>query len=135
MNLSLFALALSTMIVTVVKEKHVTTDVKQSKETIIKISYSTTGGRGGNTESLDVTKMSTVFTKGHAGVDKTTKAMTSKTFWAQITNALDLKNFDKIKTSPGRALYDGIDVTITITTNRGTHTVVNGSDDITNYKL
>jgi len=101
---------------------------------ITKISYSTTGGRGGNYVNLDITSMSILYVQAHNGVEKTIKEKTPRNLWQSLTRSINLKDLDKIKSNPGHALYDGTDVTITVEKGREKHSVVNGSEDAVNYK-
>ena len=106
---------------------------KVNKETVTKIRYSTTGGRGGNYESLEIFPDSLIYIQARRGVEKTTKEPTTKTFWDQITAKINLKDFASIKSNPGHALYDGIDITIAIETTNGNLSIVNGNEDTVNY--
>lgn len=67
------------------------------------------------------------------GNEKTIKEKTEKAFWNGLTKSINLKDFDKIKSSPGHALYDGIDITLLIETGTEKHLVVNGNEDSLNY--
>lgn len=107
---------------------------KVASAPISKISYSTTGGRGGNTISLEITATTLIYTKGHAGEEKTIRERTSRNLWSSLTRSINIKDFDRIKSNPGHAMYDGIDVTITVQVGRRSYTIVNGSEDEVNYK-
>jgi hypothetical protein len=100
---------------------------------ISKISYNSTGGKAGNYESLDITSASLTYVQGHRGVEKTINEKTLSTFWNKLTKTINLKDFDKIRSDPGHALYDGIDVTISIEKRKEKHSVVNGNEDSVNY--
>jgi len=106
---------------------------KVTSAPITKISYSSTGGRGGNTVSLEITANSLIYVQGHAGTEKTIKERTSRNLWSSLTRSINIKDFDRIKSNPGHAMYDGIDVTITVQKGRETHSIVNGSEDAANY--
>lgn len=101
---------------------------------ITKISYNTTGGRGGNTVSLEITANNLVYVQGRGGVEKTIREKTSRSLWISLTRSVNIKDLNRIKSNPGHAMYDGIDVTITVEKGRETHTIVNGSEDAVNYK-
>lgn len=101
---------------------------------ITKITYSTTGGRGGNYESLEISQDSLLYVQARRGNEKTTKEKTAKKFWNEITDKIKLQNFSRIKSNPGHALYDGIDITIMIETAKEKLTIVNGNEDTLNYK-
>jgi hypothetical protein len=75
---------------------------------VSKISYSSSGGRSGNYESLDIAEDSVIYVQAHRGSEKTRKEKTVKSFWKSLTKTINLKDFKKIKTNPGHALYDGI---------------------------
>jgi len=100
---------------------------------ISRISYNATGGRGGNTVSLEITAKTITYVKGHAGTEKTITEKTSVVLWRNLTRSLNLKDFDRIKSNPGHEMYDGIDVTITVQQGRQTHSIVNGSEDEVHY--
>lgn len=101
---------------------------------ITKISYSTTGGRSGNYESLNVTADSLVYLQARRGEEKTTSEKTPTDLWRQLVASINLNDFDRIKSNPGHALYDGIDTTLSIESAAKTHTLVNGNEDPDNYK-
>src|SRR5215216_4779115 len=110
------------------------TKTNDSTNTIItKISYATTGGRSGNYESLDISADSLIYLQARHGDEKIIKEKTAKDFWSNLTKTINLKDFDKIKSNPGHALYDGIDVTLSIEKKTEKHSVVNGSEDTLNY--
>ena len=100
---------------------------------ITKISYSSSGGRGGYYVNLDITAISTVYVQGNPETSKTIKEKTSKTYWNSLTKALNLRDFDQVKSDPGHSMYDGIDITITVVSRGKMHTLVNGSTDIKPY--
>ena len=102
--------------------------------TITKISYSTTGGRGGNYERLDVTADSLVYLQARRGQEKTTNEKTPAELWRQLVTSINLADFDRVKSNPGHALYDGIDTTLSVETAAKTHVLVNGNEDPLNYK-
>jgi hypothetical protein len=101
---------------------------------ISKITYNSSGGRSGNYESLDITADSIIYIQGHRGDEKSIREKTVKSFWDGLTKAINLKEFAKIKSNPGHALYDGIDITITIEKEDEKHSIVNGNEDASNYK-
>jgi len=100
---------------------------------ISKISYASSGGKAGNYESLDITSVSLTYVQGHRGVEKTIDEKTVNSFWNKLTKAINLTDFDKIKSDPGQALYDGIDITISIEKGKKKHSIVNGNEDSVNY--
>ena len=100
---------------------------------ISKISYTSAGGRAGNYESLDITPDSLIYVQGHRGVEKTINEKTLNSFWNKLTHSINLTDFDKIRSDPGHALYDGIDITISIEKGKEKHSVVNGNEDSVNY--
>jgi hypothetical protein len=101
---------------------------------VSKISYSSSGGRSGNYESLDIAEDSVIYVQAHRGSEKTRKEKTVKSFWKSLTKTINLKDFKKIKTNPGHALYDGIDVTISIEKGDEKYSIVNGNEDSLNYR-
>ena len=115
------------------KHKNIATG-NSANTPISKISYSSSGGRSGNAESLDITPDSVIYTEARRGVEKMITEKTVKSLWNGLTKAVNLNDFDKIKSNPGHSLYDGIDVTISIETGQKKHSIVNGNEDTTNYK-
>lgn len=105
-----------------------------SNPPISKITYSSSGGRGGKYETLNISSAFVIYVQGHGGAEKTIKEKTVKDFWNRLTKTINLKDFDKIKSNPGHALYDGIDITISIERGKEKHTIVNGNEDASNYK-
>ena len=101
---------------------------------ISKISYTSTGGRSGNYETMNISADSIIYVQGHRGAEKTIKEKTLKSVWTKLTKAVNLRDFDQIKSNPGHALYDGIDITIAIETGQEKHSIVNGNEDTVNYK-
>ena len=101
---------------------------------ITKISYSTTGGRGGNTVSLEITSKTLVYVVGRGGAEKTVTEKTSKSLWNSFTKAINTNDMDGIKSNPVHALYDGTDITITVEKGKEIHTLVNGNEDSLKYK-
>jgi hypothetical protein len=101
---------------------------------ISKISYSSSGGRSGSYESLDISANALIYVQGRNGDEKTIKEKTARSFWHSLTNAINIKDFDKIKSDPGHALFDGTDITITIEKGKQKHSIVNGNEDILNYQ-
>ena len=101
---------------------------------ICKISYSSTGGRSGNYESLEICPDSLFYVQARRGVEKSISEKTGKAFWNDLTARVNLKDFKSIKSNPGHALYDGIDITIAIATAKEKHSVVNGNEDTLNYR-
>ena len=110
----------------------VTTQVASAP--ISKISYSSSGGRGGNTVTLEITATTLIYTKGHAGAEKTIRERTSRNLWASLTRSINVKDLNMIKSNPGHAMYDGIDVTITVQKGKQNFSIVNGNEDAVNYK-
>jgi len=105
-----------------------------SNSPISKVSYSSAGGKGGNYESLDITPDSLIYVQGRRGVEKTINEKTVHSFWNKLTKTINLTYFDKIQSDPGHALYDGIDVTISIEQGKEKHSIVNGIEDSMNYR-
>ena len=101
---------------------------------ISSIVYDKTGGRGGNTEHLSITRFSIYYTQGKAGKEKTLTEKISFANWNKLTASINLKNFDAIQSNPGHALYDGTDITITVVDGRSEHSIVNGNEDQVHYK-
>ena len=101
---------------------------------ITKVTYSATGGRGGNTVSLEITAGNLVYVQGHAGAEKTIKEKTPRALWQKLTKSINLQDLDKVKSNPGHAMYDGTDITIVVLKGREEHSIVNGNEDILNYK-
>jgi hypothetical protein len=52
----------------------------------------------------------------------------------KLTKTINLRDFDKIRSNPGHALYDGIDITISIEKGKEKHSIVNGNEDSVNYR-
>ena len=101
---------------------------------ISKISYTSSGGRSGDYESLDISADSLIYVLGHRGVENTIKEKTLKSAWNRLTKAVNLRDFNKIESNPGHALYDGIDITITVERGKEKHSIVNGNEDTVNYE-
>jgi hypothetical protein len=101
---------------------------------ISKISYSSSGGKSGNYESLDISSTSIIYVRGHRGAEKSIKEKTAKSFWTRLTKTINLRDFDKIRSNPGHALYDGIDITISIEKGNQKRSIVNGNEDSVNYR-
>ena len=101
---------------------------------ILKISYSSSGGKSGSYESLDISLDSLIYVQGRNGSEKSIREKTSKSFWNTLMNTINLNNFDKIQSSPGHALFDGIDITISVEKGKEKHSIVNGNEDILNYR-
>jgi hypothetical protein len=101
---------------------------------ISKISYTSAGGKAGNYEKLDITPASLRYVQGHRGIEKTINEKTVSSFWDKLTKAINLTHFDKIKSDPGHALYDGVDITISIEKGKEKHSIVNGNEDSVNYR-
>ena len=51
-----------------------------------------------------------------------------------MTSTINLNDFDKIQSNPGHALFDGIDITISVEKGKEKHSIVNGNEDILNYR-
>ena len=101
---------------------------------ISKISYSSSGGKGGNYESLDLSPTSVIYVQARRGVEKRIKEKTVKSFWNRLTKTINLRDFSKIRSNPGHALYDGIDITISIEKGKEKQSIVNGNEDSVNYR-
>jgi hypothetical protein len=101
---------------------------------ISKISYSSSGGKSGNYESLDISPDSVIYIQGRRGLEKSRREKTVNSFWKTLTKTINLRDFDKIKSNPGHALYDGIDITISIEKGKEKHSIVNGNEDSVNYR-
>ena len=67
------------------------------------------------------------------GVEKKIKEKTEKSFWNRLVKTINLRDFDKIRSNPGHALFDGIDITISVDERKGKHSIVNGNEDSVNY--
>ncbi len=104
-----------------------------TNNSITKISFSSSGGRSAQYENLDISSSSLIYTQGRNGSTKSIREKTARNFWTSMSKAINIKDFDQVKSNPGHALYDGIDITITIERGKEKHTVVNGSDDSVNY--
>ena len=113
---------------------HFTESRKAIDTSISKITYSSSGGRSGNYESLDISADSLIYVQARRGDEKTINQKTVKRDWDNLIKSVNLKDFDRIKSNPGHALYDGIDVMITIESGQEKHSLVNGEEDPTNYK-
>ena len=110
-------------------------ETKNIADTLIsKISYSSSGGKSGSYESLDISSDSLIYVQGRSDSEKSIRDTTSKSFWNTLTKTINLKDFDKIQSSPGHALFDGIDITISIEKGKEKHSIVNGNEDILNYR-
>jgi len=102
---------------------------KNTGSPITRIAYSTTGGRAGNYEALEINPDSTFFTKALRGNEQYVKQKTDRAFWNDIIQTIRLADFDRVRSDGGHALYDGIDVTITIEKGAEKHSIVNGETD------
>jgi hypothetical protein len=109
------------------------TTKKGSGTPITKIAYSSSGGRSGNYENLEISPDSLFYVQARRGIEKAIRQKTATTFWNDLTGRLHLEDFDRIRSDPGHALYDGIDITINVQTASQKHTIVNGSEDTINY--
>ena len=107
---------------------------KKNTGDVIKITYNATGGRGGNYESLEITSDSLFFVQARRGNEKSIKQKTGRDFWNNLITSFNAADFQKIKSDPGHALYDGIDITITVETAKEKYSIVNGQEDTLNYK-
>jgi hypothetical protein len=107
---------------------------KSAGQLISKVSYRSSGGRSGNYERLDISADSTIYIQARRGTEKEIKERTSKRDWNGLTNSINVKDFGRIKSNPGHALYDGIDITITLETEGKNYSIVNGNEDTVNYK-
>jgi hypothetical protein len=121
----------STMVFPISCKSRVTTN--PTATSIIKIAYSSTGGRGGNYESLSISADSLIYLQARRGNEQTIHEITPTGFWHRLTASINLNDFNKIRSNPGHALYDGIDSTLSIQVAGGTYTVVNGNEDTANY--
>ena len=101
---------------------------------ITKISYSRSAGRGGNGVNLEITPNAIVYVQSHNGAEKTIREKTPRSLWSSMTRAINNKDLSQIKSAPGHALYDGIDVTITVEKGRERYSIVNGNEDAANFK-
>lgn len=101
---------------------------------VTKIVYDKTGGRGGNTEHLVITRSLMTFIEGHGGKERTVSEKTNPATWRKLVNSISIPNFNKIKSNPGHSLYDGIDITISVTSNLKEYSIVNGNEDSINFK-
>lgn len=101
---------------------------------ISKISYSSTGGRSGNYETMLISADSIIYIQAQRGDEKMIREKTANSDWNNLTTAVNLTEFDKIKSNPGHALYDGIDITISIDVGAQRHSIVNGNEDTLNYQ-
>ena len=102
--------------------------------TISKISYSSSGGKSGSYETLDISAASVIYVGAHRGVEKKIKEKTVKSFWNRLMKTINPRDFDKIRSNPGHALYDGIDITISIEKGKEKQSIVNGNEDSVNYR-
>lgn len=119
----------SVIVPSLANDNHVKTNTPISK-----ISYNSSGGRSGNYESLDISADSVIYVQGHRGAEKTRREKTVKSFWKSLTKTINLRDFKKIKSNPGHALHDGIDITISIEKGKEKHSIVNGNEDSLNYR-
>ena len=101
---------------------------------LMKISYSTSAGRGGTSINLDISATGIVYTQGHNGAEKTIREKTPRGLWQKLTKSINLQDLDKIKSDPGHAMYDGTDITIAVVKGKEVHSIVNGNEDSLNYK-
>jgi hypothetical protein len=109
-----------------------TTNIANSP--ITKVSYNSSGGNAGNSETLEISPTFVMYVQGRRGVEKRIKEKTSKSFWNRLTKTINLRDFAKIRSNPGHALYDGIDITISIEKGKEKHSIVNGNEDSVNYR-
>ncbi|OCA79963.1 hypothetical protein BBH99_04850 [Chryseobacterium contaminans] len=117
-------------------------DSKKSKQsaasaneiTLIRLSH--IGGTMGEYRIIKATKDSVFVEKG-ATANKThqewASAITPDT-WKQLISSINVKDLDKIKSSPSQQSVDGIDETFQIRTSRKAHFFVNSFADPKHYK-
>ncbi len=101
--------------------------------TIIRVTYSFNGAESGVTFFLDITKDSIKYSESHFSENKVTTKKTSSAFWQELNDSIDLKNFDKIQSTPIRAIIDGHDFVYTIETQNHIHKLVNGDTQGSDY--
>jgi len=101
---------------------------------ITKVVYSTTGGRSGNYERLELDPDSSIYTRAVRGNEQYVKQKTDVPFWRDLKQSVRLEDFDKVQSDPGHTLYDGIDITITVEEGADKHSFVNGENDSLNYQ-
>ena len=134
---TLFPVFLSTLFIAIAmplqKCKHASAANSGTSFLVSKVSYHSTGGRGGNYESLEISADSAIYMQARRGEEKTVRQQQSPSSWTELLSTINLADFDKIKSNPGHALYDGIDVTLSVDTQAGKHSVVNGNEDSVNY--
>lgn len=117
-------------------------DSKQSKQpesskneiTLIRLSH--IGGTMGEYRIIKVTKDS-IFAEKGATVNKIHQewaSAISPDTWKRLTSSLNIKDLDKIKSSPSQQSVDGIDETFQIRTSKKAHFYVNSFADPEHYK-
>ncbi|WP_347216735.1 hypothetical protein [Chryseobacterium sp.] len=119
-------------------------DSKKSKEpvafknpneiTFIRLSH--IGGTMGEYRIIKVTEDS-VFAEQGATANKTHKEWATainSNAWKQLISSINIKDLDKIKSSPSQQSVDGIDETFQIRTSKKIHIYVNSFADPEHYK-
>ena len=106
--------------------------VDQKEITEISLNESN-GGKLGFYSKLEITKKHICYVSGNIKLKKEIKVKTSKKLWDNLTK-LNINDFSKVKSSPGRMAYDGTDVEVSILFGNKLFSIVNGQDDTLNYK-
>ncbi|WP_336958122.1 hypothetical protein [Chryseobacterium contaminans] len=117
-------------------------DSKKTKQTVTSeneitfIRLSHIGGTMGEYRIIKITRDS-VFAEKGATANKTHQEWASAinmNTWKQLISSINVKDLDKIKSSPSQQSVDGIDETFQIRTSRKAHFFVNSFADPEHYK-
>jgi hypothetical protein len=106
-----------------------------NKKKITKISLqSCNGGKLSSYSKLEISKNQTYYVLGDSKSKKDYIEKTSNKLWKDLINNINIDDFLKVKSNPGRLEYDGTDVTILISYGDKSLSIVNGEADTLSYK-
>ncbi len=105
-----------------------------NKREITKISLNEfNGGKLGVYSKLEITKDDIYYVSGNLKSKKEVKEKTTKELWNNLI-MVNIDDFLKVKSKPGRIAYDGTDVKISISYGEKSFSIINGEIDTLNYK-
>lgn len=106
-----------------------------NKKEITKICLqSYNGGKLGSYSKLEISKNQTYYVLGDSKSKKDFREKTTDKLWKDLTNNININDFLKVKSYPGRVEYDGTDETISISYGDKSLSIVNGEADTLSYK-
>ncbi|OPC56656.1 hypothetical protein DSC47_14765 [Elizabethkingia miricola] len=119
------------------KEKKTSKDTAISSEKIESINITTEGGGLGYFRNIRVNKDSISSIQRQFGTDslnKSRKRAITPTEWNRLISEINLSSVSKIKNGPSYQPFDGTDDIWEIKTSTHTYRIINGKQDIDNYK-